>query len=253
MQISELSPKSWSFREDRIYLCHCVRHSQVLSITFVSFSSSLLLALSQGRISFKTSKTSFCLFILSRSLAFALLRRYLLKRAFFDSRSFIDLFGSFLFTSVSKRFFTDVFLNDLDLSGMAGFDSAMVTYQVQLGGSGRRRTERARTHVRRNTRTLYRDRWLSARALRCKRLGIALPGLRSLAPGSTWAGRALPTCVGGARALIGPAGYRWRQGLSLATSSWLVPPRAQFTGQHIVTCREPFTEGSTSKKGAGDL
>ena len=148
MQISELSPKSWSFREDRIYLCHFVMHSQVLSITFVSFSSSLLLALSQGRISFKTSKTSFCLFILSRSLAFALLRRYLLKRAFFDSRSFIDLFGSFLFTSVSKRFFTDVFLNDLDLSGMAGFDSAMVTYQVQLGGSGRRRTERARTHIR---------------------------------------------------------------------------------------------------------
>ena len=148
-------------------MCQCVMHSQVLSITFVSFSSSLLLALSQGRISFKTSKTSFCLFILSRSLAFALLRRYLLKRAFFDSRSFIDLFGSFLFTSVSKRFFTDVFLNDLDLSGMAGFDSAMVTYQVQLGGSGRRRTERCactHAHTYEHTHTVQRSMVERARA-----------------------------------------------------------------------------------------
>ena len=177
MQISELSPKSWSFREDRIYLCHCVRHSQVLSITFVSFSSSLLLALSQGRISFKTSKTSFCLFILSRSLAFALLRRYLLKRAFFDSRSFIDLFGSFLFTSVSRRFFTDVFLNDLDLSGMAGFDSAMVTYQAQLGGSGRRRTERARTHVH-----TYEDTHTVQRSI-VERARFVASGLASCFPG----------------------------------------------------------------------
>ena len=148
-------------------MCQCVMHSQVLSITFVSFSSSLLLALSQGRISFKTSKTSFCLFILSRSLAFALLRRYLLKRAFFDSRSFIDLFGSFLFTSVSKRFFTDVFLNDLDLSGMAGFDSAMVTYRVQLGGSGRRRTERracTHAHTYEHTHTVQRSMVERARA-----------------------------------------------------------------------------------------
>ena len=55
-------------------------------------------------------------------------------------------------------------------------------------------------------------------------------------------------------------GSHWTGWLSLAArsqspnlSSWLVPPRAQFTGQHIVTCRDPFTEGSTSKKGAGDL
>ena len=209
-------------------MCHCVLHSQVLSITFVSFSSSLLLALSQGRISFKTSKTSFCLFILSRSLAFALLRRYLLKRAFFDSRSFIDLFGSFLFTSVSKRFFTDVFLNDLDLSGMAGFDSAMVTYRVQLGGSGRRRTERcACTHIRTNTRTLYRDRWLSARALRCKRLGSVLARASIL-------GTRLNLGWTGSANLRGRGeGSHWTGWLSLAARSqspnlsfWLVPPCA---------------------------
>lgn len=81
--------------------------------TFLSLPSSEL-SCSIGTCFFSLSKTSFILFIRSRSLALATFRWYLLSLGFFGYFSF--LFFVTFFISVSSLFLTEVFLSDLDLS-----------------------------------------------------------------------------------------------------------------------------------------